>query len=517
MVLSFLLVGVLALLPALSRAFTNPVIWNDLADVEIRNINGVFYYSASTMHYSPGAPILRSYDLFNWEFIGHSVPSLDFGSNYDMANGTRAYVEGVWASFFNFNPHTNLWMWGGCIDFWHSYIYTAPAVTGPWTQHTQIYKCYYDAGMLIDDDGSMYVSFVQNNNIWVAQLTADATAEASSQEVFPQSDTYGYLEGTRMYKRNGYYYILADHPSTSEIVFKASSPFGPYTSKVLVDTVSPPLTAGPPHQGGIVDAGNDTWYYMAFVDSYPGGRIPILAPLTWGSDGFPSVDLVNGGWGSSYANPLAAHPVPSLTGTDTFSGTSLGPQWEWNHNPDTTKFSVNNGLTLKTATVTPDLYSARNTLTHRILGPSSTATIKLALGGMADGDRAGLALFRDHTGWVGVARDGGALAVRMVTDVDLSQTGWTTTNTGADGASPVALPKGAATIWLRVKADIAPASDQTAQFSYSTDGSKFTNIGGPFTMENSWNFFMGYRFGIFNYATVALGGSVKVSEFTLSA
>ena len=28
-----------------------------------------------------------------------------------------------------------------------------------------------------------------------------------------------------------------------------------------------------------------------------------------------------------------------MTGTDTFTGTTLGPQWEWNHNPDTTKWS----------------------------------------------------------------------------------------------------------------------------------------------------------------------------------
>ena len=30
--------------------------------------------AASTMHYSPGAPILRSFDLVNWEFAGHSAP-----------------------------------------------------------------------------------------------------------------------------------------------------------------------------------------------------------------------------------------------------------------------------------------------------------------------------------------------------------------------------------------------------------------------------------------------------------
>jgi hypothetical protein len=36
-------------------------------------------------------------------------------------------------------------------------------------------------------------------------------------------------------------------------------------------------------------------------------------------------------------------------------------------------------------------------------------------------------------------------------------------------------------------------------------------------MTNAWQFFMGYRFAIFNYATQALGGSVGVSSFSLEA
>ena len=35
-------------------------------------------------------------------------------------------------------------------------------------------------------------------------------------------------------------------------------------------------------------------------------------------------------------------------------------------------------------------------------------------------------------------------------------------------------------------------------------------------MNNAWQFFMGYRFGIFNYATQSLGGSVGVASFQLA-
>jgi beta-xylosidase len=73
------------------KTFQNPVLWEDLADIDVIRVGDTYYYSASNMHYSPGAPLLRSYDLVNWEYIGHSVPVLDFGPEYDL-NGGSAYV-----------------------------------------------------------------------------------------------------------------------------------------------------------------------------------------------------------------------------------------------------------------------------------------------------------------------------------------------------------------------------------------------------------------------------------------
>ncbi|KAG8679076.1 hypothetical protein FRC08_017242, partial [Ceratobasidium sp. 394] len=182
------LVGALSALVCVT-AFNNPVLWEDLADLDIRRVNNTYYYSSSTMHYSPGAPILRSYDLFNWEYIRHSVPTLDFGSAYSLPSGSRAYVKGIWASFFGFHSQKNTWYWGGCVEFSKTYIYSASSVTGPWTQLTVLNKCYYDCGLLVDDDGIMYVSYIYNNNIWVAQLSSDGKSEVKSQQIYvPPSD-----------------------------------------------------------------------------------------------------------------------------------------------------------------------------------------------------------------------------------------------------------------------------------------------------------------------------------------
>ncbi|MFI0898203.1 family 43 glycosylhydrolase [Streptomyces sp. NPDC020983] len=496
--------------------FSNPVLWEDLADADVLRVGDTYYYSASTMHYSPGAPILRSYDLVHWEFAGHSVPSLDFGEKYNLNGNGRAYVNGVWASFLNYRKSSGKFYWGGCIDFNKTYMYTASSVEGPWTRGSVINNCYYDAGMLVDDDDTMYVAYGSGTHS-VAQLSADGLSQVRSQTVFTDPSSTGTTEGNRMYKVGGAYYILVDHPANAEYVLKSTNgPFGPYTEQPLLNNVGTPIVGGGvPHQGGIVQTQNGDWYYMAFVDSYPGGRVPVLAPIKWNSSGWPVLQTVNGGWGATYPYPnLPAPPrtVKSPTGTDTFTGPALGPEWEWNHNPDNTKWSANNGLTLQTATVTSDLYSARNTLTHRILGPTSTATVPLDYSGMHDGDRAGLALLRNSSAWIGVRRDNGTTRLVMTNNITMDGS-WNTTSTGTEVAS-TALSGG--NVWLRVNADIHPGTGRQGHFSYSTDGVNFTAFGPGFTMDNSWQFFMGYRFALFNYATQALGGSVKVGQFTLS-
>jgi beta-xylosidase len=497
-------------------SYQNPVLWEDLADIDIFRVGDAYYYSASNMHYSPGAPILRSYDLVNWEYVGHSIPILDFSPAYNL-DGGRAYVKGSWASFLGYRKSNKTFYWGGCIEFSKTHIYTAPAAEGPWQKKAVIDNCYYDAGLLIDDDDTMYVAY-GNKTLNVAQLSADGTKQVKTQVVFQTPPEIGVLEGSRFYKVNGNYYIFNTRPANAEYVLKSTSgPFGPYEIKMLLkDTKIDIPGAGVPHQGGIVQTQKGDWYYMAFIDAFPGGRMPVLAPLTWGADGWPSIQLTDNTWSMSYPMPdipKSAHTVKSLTGTDRFERPLLDPEWEWNHNPDNSKWSAGHGLTLQTATVTDDLYSARNTLTHRILGPTSTATIVLDDSRIKEGDYAGLAMFRDASAWIGVTRDQGKYRVVTRQNITMDRR-WNTATKGDDVASsPVSRGK----IWLRVSADIHPGAGRTANFSYSMNGKNYMPLGPPFVLNNRWQFFMGYRYGIFNYATQALGGTVKIESFTMTA
>ena len=500
--------------PPPTGTFTNPVVWQDFADGDIIRVGDAYYYSASTMHYSPGAPILRSYDLVSWEYAGHSVPRLDFDeAKYDLTGGSR-YVKGIWASTLNYRPSNRTYYWYGCTEFNRTYVYTASAVDGTWTKKARINSCYYDAGLLIDDDDTMYLAY-GNGTISVAQLNADGTQQVRAQQVYQTPSDIGTLEGARFYKKDGYYYIWLTRPANGQYVLRSRSPFGPYEQrKVLLDLPGPISGGGVPHQGGIVQTQNGDWWYMAFTDAYPGGRMPTLAPLTW-TDGWPAVTTVNGRWGTTYPRPAISttRTVQPMTGRDTFTGTRLGPRWEWNHNPDTSRFSVGAGLRLQTASVTDDLYAARNTLTHRIQGPTSTATVELDYSAMAAGDRAGLAMLRQSSAWIGVVKGGnGATRVVMRDGLTMSSS-WATTSTGSERAGA---DVSGGRIWLRTSADIRPGSGRQATFSYSTDGTTFRTLGPAFTLNNEWQFFMGYRFGIFNHATTALGGAVTIRSFDLT-
>ena len=502
-----------------SATFSNPILWQDLPDDEIVRVDDVFYYTASNMHYSPGAPILRSWDLVNWEYVGHAVPVLDFSAKYDL-NGGQAYIKGTWASSLNYRKSNKTFYFLACIEFGKTYIYTAAAAEGPWQKKSTINHCYYDAGMMNDYDDSaddtMYVAYGGGGDISVAQLSPDGLSQVKTQQVYTTNGAYS-LEGSHFFKYKGNYYITPTRPADGEFVLKSSNVWGPYTSKALIDKTKGPVSGGgTPHQGSLIQTQKGDWYYMAFQDAYPGGRIPVLAPVTWSADGWPSVQLVNNAWGASYPYPDLPRPPRSTkphTGIETFAGTTLAPEWEWNHNPDNSKWTINNGITLQTATVTSDLYGARNTLTRRTIGPQSTSTIEIDLSTMKDGDVAGLALLKHQSAYVGIKKAGGSSKVVMVNGLAMSTSNWSTTSTGTEAASS---PFAGGTVWLRAAVDVRPGAGRQGKFSFSTDGVTFTSIGPPYTLNTDWQFFPGYRFGIFNFATTALGGSIKVKSFELT-
>ena len=171
-------------------------------------------------------------------------------------------------------------------------------------------------------------------------------------------------------------------------------------------------------------------------------------------------------------------------------------------------------MRLKTARVVDNLFLAPNTLTQRMPGPRSQATVALDLSHMKDGDVAGFSAFNGDSGILAVEMNGGRKQLVMsLQSVSLADDDKRVTEVKTDEKERVDCPSDR--VYLRIDADFTGKKDE-ALFSYSLDNVTWHRIGTPCRMIFDYRrFFMGSKFAIFNYATRSLGGYVDVDSFTL--
>jgi hypothetical protein len=185
-------------------------------------------------------------------------------------------------------------------------------------------------------------------------------------------------------------------------------------------------------------------------------------------------------------------PHAPYTRNDAFDGPQLVNIWQWNHEPDDTRWSLTErkGYLRLHSLSAPNFWMARNTLTQRAVGPQSSATTMLDAGGMKENDVAGLALLNRPYAWLGVQRTASGLTLQQYDQtVD----------------STAAIPLRATRVWLRADCDFLT---EESHFSYSTDGTKWTRFGRPFTMAFQLKTFQGVRFALFHYNTGGAPGGV---------
>ena len=75
----------------------NPMLWADVPDPDIIRVGDTFYLVSTTMHLMPGAPVMASKDLKNWETVGYVFDRLTDSPKYDLQQGT-VYGRGQWAT-----------------------------------------------------------------------------------------------------------------------------------------------------------------------------------------------------------------------------------------------------------------------------------------------------------------------------------------------------------------------------------------------------------------------------------
>lgn len=202
--------------------------------------------------------------------------------------------------------------------------------------------------------------------------------------------------------------------------------------------------------------------------------------------------------------------MPVIVASDEFrrkkNDRDLPLVWQWNHNPVNEYWSVRKRkgfLRLTTSRIDTNLLFARNMLTQRTIGPVCTGSTSVDLSNMKEGDLAGLALLQKKFGLVGVKYENGAKRIVMIS---------------AQQDTPVeieSIPLRQHKLFLKATCDFTELKDM-ADFYYSLDGKTWKKIGNSLEMAYTLPHFMGYRFGLFNYATQSTGGYADFDYFRIN-
>ena len=397
----------------------NPMLWADVPDPDVIRVGDTFYMVSTTMHLMPGAPIMRSKDLKNWETVGYVFDRLTDSPKYDMQEGT-VYGRGQWATSLKYHKGRFYALLapneGGPMG--QTYIFSAERAEGPWTLVSRM-RHFHDCSLFFDDDDRVYVVYGTGEMMELKQDLSDVI-EGTHRHIFQrEEDERGLLEGSRMIKHNGKYYLLmishvwAPGKYRREVCYRADDIHGPYEKQVILQSDF----GGFPHeaQGTIVDTQDGDWYGIIFQDRGGVGRVLTLMPCRW-INGWPMLGDENGKVPDMMRPVVSGQPATAITRSDDFASSQLGLHWQWNHNPVDAAWSLTERpgwLRLKTCRVVPNLYLAPNTLTQRMEGPVCSGAVVMDLTKMKDGDCAGLAAFNGDSGVLTVKKQGRRLTLEL--------------------------------------------------------------------------------------------------------
>ena len=499
--------GVLAVIAQPNQAH-NPIIFADVPDMSMIRVGSTYYMSSTTMHMSPGLPIMKSKDLVNWKLVNYAYDTLANVDELNLANGKSTYGRGSWASSIRYHKG-RYYVTTFAQTTGKTYIYSTKNIEkGPW-KVSSFKPAYHDHSLFFDDDGRVYMIY-GGGRLGLIELNADASAVkpgATTQTVIenasaPAGENMGLpSEGSQLFKVNGKYYLFnicwPRNGMRTVVVHRADKITGPYEGRVALQDLGVA-------QGGLIDKPDGTWYAYLFRDYGAVGRIPYLVPVKW-EDGWPVLG-VNGKVPDSLNLPASEGLIPGIVSSDEFDRKKKLPLvWQWNHNPDNSlwSFTKRKGyLRLTTGRIDSSFLLSRNILTQRTIGPTCTGTTSLDLSNMKDGDFAGLCLLQKNYGLIGVRMSGGEKYIVTI---------------AADNGKPDVIRTerfSGNTIYLKIECDFTNKKDM-ADFFYSSDDKTWEQMGIRLHMIYTLPHFMGYRLGLFNYASKNVGGFVDFDFFRI--
>ena len=492
--------------------YTNPVLYADYSDPDVVAVGDDFYLTASSFNCIPGLPILHSNDLVNWQIIGYALQEQEPKALFDLPQ----HGKGVWAPAIR-HHNGELYIYWGDPDHGIFMVKTKDP-RGKWDRPVCVLagKGMIDPCPLWDEDGKCYLvngwagsrsGF--NSVLTIRQLSADGTkAIGKPRIVFDGGQLNHTTEGPKLYKRDGYYWIMCPAGGVQQgwqLAMRSKNIYGPYEARKVMAQGKTNING--PHQGAWVHTAQGEDWFLHFNDKGAYGRVIFLQPVDW-KTGWPVMGNNKDGDGCgepylSYRMPKAAkHTKVNPQESDEFDSTELGLQWQWHANyNELWGMPTNNGcLRLYTAdlahpatangdghTAFKSLWEAGNLLLQKTPAKDFCVTTKMRFASKEDNQYGGIIMMGMNYQALVVRRMGDSFLLQQLHCKDADAGGVETQKTLAT-LKPTerdTIPYSPA-IYLDIYMQMR-VKDGKCQFAYSLDGKCYKDVGDVFGLrQGKW-------------------------------
>ncbi len=456
----------------------NPVLPGDYPDPSVIRVGDEYWATATSSEWAPLFPLLRSRDLVSWEHVGNV-----FERRPDWAVG-NFWAPEIAAHNGKFYIYYTARKKGGPLSV---AVATADKPAGPWTDHGPMVS--QDAGSIdavpvTDRDGSRWLIWKEDGNsrkqptpLWLQKLSDDGTKLTGAMKEILRNDAPwegALVEGAFVQARGEFFYLFYSGAGCCGRgcnyalgVARAKNLAGPWEkfsgNPILTDNAAWKC----PGHGSIVSdqSGRDYLLYHAYDPKafIYAGRQGLLDEVTWGANGWPSINGGRGPSGGASAGTPAAHEF-----ADEFTTAKLRPQWQWPVNNEP-RIEVGGGkVTFASQTGGKDPFAAA-VLALKTTTGDYTATAQLMTRSLADGHSAGISAFGDRENALGASVVGNTLII------------WKRQRGKHENLSTNALPAGDG-VFLRLTA----SSGHRFTFSTSADGRTWGAAGASIDVEGDY-------------------------------
>lgn len=502
--------------------YSNPILQGDYSDPDVIRVGDDFYMTASSFNCSPGLPILHSKDLVNWTIINYAIQKIVPEKVFDVPQ----HSKGVWAPTIRYHKNEFYIYWGD-PDF-GVYMVKTKNPAGIWEAPVLVMegKGIIDPCPLWDGENNYLIHAWAgsragiNSMLTINKMNREGTKVIDEgRNVFDGHEKHHTLEGPKLYKKDGYYYIFAPAGGVAtgwQLVLRSKTIYGPYEEKVVLEQGS--TTINGPHQGAWVTTQNGDSWFMHFQDKDVYGRVLFLEPMNW-KNGWPEMgkDLDGNGIGepvSQYKKPNVGkqYPIQTPQDSDDFDNGKYGMQWQWYGNSSIKWSAQIPGtdylrLFCMNKKDLPNLWDVPNLLLQKLPAENFAVITKVKLNiewGTA-GKTAGLLMMGQSYAYVGISYDEGQFWVKQVICTDAIN------GNGEQIIEKKKLPNNEVYLRMEVK-----GPDANCFYSYSLDGNKFEAIGKNFKAQR--DLWISAKMGIFSVSEdkVRMGSYADFDWFRVS-